>query len=253
MNFEMEELMPIVAELARKYTSGESSSVSYEKARQLMEAVIFCMEEAERADGMTVVPIKGQSPWELYLSGYELVCEKTRMALKLYHEIMAEFKDYRNRALHDTVVKGMPEFFKYYDAQYKPQDKILTLDYITMRSVEELNGIDAIYQYLFYIKREQEFLHTFTDEYVEMALLDYHENYEELFVNIPSVVLRYGMKEKKGEDIGLLEWTQMEKEFARKLYGGGSIQQNLKTLKMRKNRNEKLNVLNLGNKLIDKL
>lgn len=45
MDYEMEELLPIVATLAEKYTGGESSSISYEKAGQLMEAVMYCIRE----------------------------------------------------------------------------------------------------------------------------------------------------------------------------------------------------------------
>ena len=32
MEYKMEELLPIVEELAQKYTSGESSSITYERA-----------------------------------------------------------------------------------------------------------------------------------------------------------------------------------------------------------------------------
>ena len=43
MEYEMEELLPIVAQLSEQYTRGESTSVTYEKARQFMEAVLYCM------------------------------------------------------------------------------------------------------------------------------------------------------------------------------------------------------------------
>ena len=39
--FDMEELIPIVAELTEKYTSKESTSVSYDTAKQLMNAVFI--------------------------------------------------------------------------------------------------------------------------------------------------------------------------------------------------------------------
>ena len=39
IDYGMEELIPVVAELTEKFTSAESSSVSYERARHLMEAV----------------------------------------------------------------------------------------------------------------------------------------------------------------------------------------------------------------------
>lgn len=219
MNFEMEELLPIVSELVRKYTSNESTSVSYEKARQLMRAVTFCIEEAEKTDTTELAALEQQSAKELYQRGYELVCKKTKKALELYHQIMEQFSSYRNQALYDTVVKGLPEFFRYYDPKFQPQNRILTLDYPTLRNVEDLEGIDAIYQYLIYIQKEQEFLAEFSEEYVEEALLDYHDNYEELFINIPSVVLRYNVKKKLGkETIRLKEWTDMEAWLVERLY-----------------------------------
>ena len=43
--YTMEELVPIVGRLAEKYCAGESSSVTYEKAEQLMGAVLYCIHE----------------------------------------------------------------------------------------------------------------------------------------------------------------------------------------------------------------
>ena len=45
MDYQMEELLPIVSELAQKYAGYESTSVTYEKAQSLMEAVLFCLNE----------------------------------------------------------------------------------------------------------------------------------------------------------------------------------------------------------------
>ncbi len=39
--FNMEELLPVVAELADQYTSKESTSITYEKAQPLMEGVLL--------------------------------------------------------------------------------------------------------------------------------------------------------------------------------------------------------------------
>lgn len=41
----LEEILPVVIYLTNKYTSGESSSVPYEKAEMLMEAVLYCIRE----------------------------------------------------------------------------------------------------------------------------------------------------------------------------------------------------------------
>ena len=44
----MEELLPIVAKLSEKYTGGDSTSVTYETAQELMEAVLYCVREYEQ-------------------------------------------------------------------------------------------------------------------------------------------------------------------------------------------------------------
>ncbi len=41
--YSMEELIPIVGRLTEQFTAHESSSVTYERARQFMEAVIYCI------------------------------------------------------------------------------------------------------------------------------------------------------------------------------------------------------------------
>ena len=44
-DYTMEELLPVVAALTAKYTGNESTSVTYEKAEQLMGAVVYCIQE----------------------------------------------------------------------------------------------------------------------------------------------------------------------------------------------------------------
>lgn len=46
-----EEIMEVFEKLVKKYTAGQSSSVTYETAQRLMEAVIYCIKEAYQADG----------------------------------------------------------------------------------------------------------------------------------------------------------------------------------------------------------
>ena len=110
MNYEMEELVPIVGKLAEKYTAFESTSVSYEKAEQLMGAVLYCIHETwqvrpekGRNRGRALWP-KGErlSAAQAYEMGARLVEEKTKAALSLYHEILPGFDSYENQCLKDT-------------------------------------------------------------------------------------------------------------------------------------------------------
>ena len=55
----------------------------------------------------------------------------------------------------------MPAFFIAYDARFRPQDHLLTLDYPTVNIHREMCGIDVIYQYLCDIVVEKNFLECF--------------------------------------------------------------------------------------------
>ena len=59
-DFDVNLLMPIVAELSEKYTKKESSSVSYDTARRLMNAVVYCVSEAYKEDinSLCIVDVK---------------------------------------------------------------------------------------------------------------------------------------------------------------------------------------------------
>lgn len=194
-NFEMEELIPVVAELTEKYTSKESTSVSYETAKQLMNAVIYCINELDlvctKPDIHFVQNIVQEKNAKIaYRKGYDLVVDKVMKTKALYDEILCDFNAYRNRAYYDTIIKGLPAFFLYYDPKFNPQNHILTLDYPTIKYEQELCGIDAIYKYLLDIKLEQLFLNAFPEEYVTTLLSQYNADYEDLFINIGSIVLR---------------------------------------------------------------
>lgn len=191
-NFEIGELLPIVSDLAQKYTSKESSSISYEKARMLMDSVIYCLDECNK------IPEEDKEYTEeevntrkLYEQGLQYVYKKVLKSKELYEEIIRDFHSYNCRCYYDTIINGIPNFFLWYDPVFKPQDHLLTLDYPTIKPLGNLCGVDAIYQYLFSIKIEWQFLNAFPDESIMELLHRMMPDYEELFLdNICSQVLR---------------------------------------------------------------
>lgn len=208
--YKMEELMPIVGKLAQRYTAGESTSVTYEKAEQLMGAVLYCIREqayAEhenerygsgsgseacgaafmRSESISVRQEK-LSARQAYERGLACVEKKVREALSLYNELMLRFDSYGNQCLHETLVKGMPEFFKWYDMHFAPQDTILTLDYPVLQDLSVYTGIDRIYEYLLCIEKEQVFLRTFPRNDVIDALTRYNPAYEDMIDNVCGAV-----------------------------------------------------------------
>ncbi len=97
MEYKMEELLPIVEELAQKYTSGESSSITYERAAYLMEGILYCLAEAGEEEG--ILSAEGQSARQAYLAGNEKVREKLQMAKKEYERLLQSrsfYKDWKS-------------------------------------------------------------------------------------------------------------------------------------------------------------
>lgn len=188
MKYEIEELVPIVAELAKKYTGYESTSITYEKAEQLMGAVLYCIQEMELSDRNAIAPREKLSAQQAYEIGYEAVVKKVRSALDIYHDILHGFTGYGNHCLYDTVIKGIPEFFKWYDAEFEPQNTILTLDYPVLKDVSVYSGIDRIYEFLSCIRMEKVFLKPFSEDYIVNVLCRYHCCYQDMVENICEIV-----------------------------------------------------------------
>lgn len=189
MNYEMEELVPVVGKLVRQYTAHESTSVTYEKAEQFMEAVLYCIRENELSGCHSLVSAEGIPAQQAYETGLSRVEEKVKKTLELYHDILPEFVFFGNECLYDTFVKGLPEFFKWYDIQFEPQNTILTLDYPVLKDLSMYTGIDKIYEYIVCIGLEQRFLKAFPEDYVIKILSRYHSRYKEMIDNLCEIVL----------------------------------------------------------------
>lgn len=181
----------------------------------------------------------------LYHRGYEMVIEKARRAKDLYEAILSDFKAYGNKAYSDTIIKRIPQFFLWYDARFKPQDHLLVLDYPVLKHMESLKGVNCILSYLECVALEQKFLGRLMEEHVREILFGFHEGYEDLIINVSSVVWRdligRMMAGKEGNkpafteeelsrvealvyektDIELKQWiTGLNESFFKRFYGG---------------------------------
>lgn len=188
MEYQMEELLAIVSELAQKYTGYESTSVTYEKAQSLMESVLYCLNEYNNfgTDGSVSASI---SVKEQYQIGLSLLYQKVEQIRNILNEISDYFEDFGVKCLYDTVQKGIPQFLKWYDIKFCPQNTILTLDYPLLTDCSFLTGADAVYQYIQAVRIEQRFLRAFEKSYVIHILEKYNAEYQNMIENICSIVL----------------------------------------------------------------
>lgn len=187
MEYTMEELVPIVRKLAEKHHGYESTSMTYEKAEQLMEAVLYCIRETEQINAL--LPEEKPSAQTAYETGAKAVKEKTKRALKWYNDLLPKFNSYGNRCCEDTFVNGLPKFFQWYDAESDPQNTILTMDYPVMKDLSPYTGVDKIYEFIRCMRLEQEFLAMFPENYVKKVLSAYHRAYSDMIENLCEIVL----------------------------------------------------------------
>lgn len=184
--YPMKELVPIVSKLTEEFTAKESSSVTYERARQFMEAVIYCIGHAQNGDhAVAAGPLSATEAYEI---GYAAVVEKVRKTIERYNELMKFFDHYGNRNYRDTVEKALPGFFLYYDAKFAPMDHIITMDYPVFGLDMELEGIDRISAYIDAIWEEQMYLRQFSREEVIGRLRSFHPHYEREYFNVREIV-----------------------------------------------------------------
>ena len=190
MDYELEELVPVVGKLAEKYTANESTSLTYKKAEQLMGAVLYCIREAESFAQTSVVPLEGLPPQKAYEIGLAYVGEKVKKAWGLYQEILPQFSHYGNTCLNHILARGLPEFFKWYDIRMEPQNTILELGYPVLKDISRLSGVDKVYEFLLCVRLEQKFLGRFPCGYVTHTLSKYNREYKDMADNLCEVVFQ---------------------------------------------------------------
>lgn len=211
--YEIEKLVPIVARLAESYTSKESTSITFDQAQHLMEAVMYCIRECEQAAAFSLASEEEISAEIMYEEGIRLVEEKVKDTLIRYNEMMTFFFCYENKCLSDTVEKGLPEFFKWYDCRFDPQNTILTLDYPVLFDLSQYTGIDRIYNYVLCIQSEQIFLKKFPRELIIRILSRYNKDYRLMIDNLCEVVLTNVIVHiLSGKNISDLKFSEEEYE-----------------------------------------
>lgn len=188
MRYSMEELLEIVTFLSEEYTGKESTSIPYQKARQLMEAAIYCINQVEGEEAC--VPAGNLTAKEAYFLGLQKIEDKAYELKQLYEKIQPDFETYGTKNLEETFLLGIPEFLLHYDMKYKPMDHILTLDYPLIFADESKCGIDRILAYVKGLELEQQLFLKIPREYGLAVLKNYHASYTMLMDNVARPILR---------------------------------------------------------------
>lgn len=176
-----EELLRLLDQVIQKSVSYESSSVTYERAQELVEGIMYHIEACGAEEGSLR---DENTPLEvLYQQGLEITKKRVYRAKAVYTKIIEDFRDYGVENYRETILKGMPAFFLNYDPIYIPQNHILTLDYPPLHPVVDKRGADLILEYLEDIRAEQHFLNRFSENAIIQALEEVCSDYQQDYMD----------------------------------------------------------------------
>lgn len=188
---ELEEALPVVARLARRYAGNDSTSLPYETANQLMEAALYCIQEGERRLADSALPTQRKpNAQALYDLGLEAIRQKALFCRMKYERLQRTFQSYGAALYEEAVTQEIPYFLTHYDVLFSPHEHGIALGYPTRRPIGDLRGVHAVSAYLTCLSLEQRFLSALPEQFVRGALRFYSAEYRDLPFNLCGVVLR---------------------------------------------------------------
>lgn len=190
------DIISLLGERVEKFTMRDSTSVTKETAERILGSILYCIKSDSNNTiknsslDKSLIKEENLDIRTAFYNGLLIKKEKIKKAKILCENIKREFCFIDNCYYKDIIWKGMDAFFKNYDVEFNPQYNVLTLDYPLYIEIENLSGIDLIYEYLkrFYI--EERFLKKFEIHIIEEILRGYNDNFTNLVINICKIILR---------------------------------------------------------------
>lgn len=186
------DLYTLLAKQVNRYTSGDSTSVTIERAQQLLQSICYCisvyLKSAEDVD-LQLKALNEETIESMFNKGQNLIKACLKKSKGLLEDLQKNALSVDNYAYKDTIFKGIPDFFYRYDYRYETAETSGSIDYPLSKDDMDLSGIEYIAEYLEHITMENDFCNKFSHESIESLLMGYGEAYKEDLINIYELVL----------------------------------------------------------------
>lgn len=170
------EFMQILQELIKKYTQGESTSVTTETAESIMtsimyaaDAYLFSFEEPEKA----ITYLNTFDFRQIYAKGVEKVSQCFEETKQLYKEITVNKLKVPVDAYNMTIDESLPIFLRKYNIIFDAHNTMASIDYPLAIDDMRLQGVFYMKQYLERLKMENEFCTMFDQRKLLDLLVHY--------------------------------------------------------------------------------
>lgn len=228
---EQRELYLLLEKLIRFYTSGTGKLESIETAQQLLSSIEYCMNSyykgLENGEPYGLVSVKKPSSdrkehiTDIFEKGVVAVKGCIQKSKDLWIKVQKNMVDVDNSTYRKTILNEIPEFFTKYDPRFGAQLMPIDIQYPLALNIEDLSGIEYIYEYLYHLMLENEFVIKFDSTLVNCLIRGYHKETSDDVVNIYELVLQNALGlSLLNRDFSLL-WISDEdwKELLSKLEG----------------------------------
>lgn len=188
----MDGLLLILSDKTNEFNRGESSSVTVEKAEEIMMSIMFVISlklKSYNSPKAAISALKEKSPKLLYEGGIELARRKIAVCRHLQKRIADNLFDTPNIFYRSTIIDGINAFFKLYSLNFQAHEIHITADYPVLAGRPEADGIEFIEEYLRCILAENAFLRLFDPWEVHNLLSGFSEDYKNIPMNLFEPVL----------------------------------------------------------------
>ena len=177
-------LVELLAWQARKYTKGESSSVTIETAQELLASLRYTISLVTVEMGMPYKQLLTDELPPLIRKGQAILQARLEQTKQLYAAVCQTAPELQNGYYADTL-RGIGDYFKRYDLYFFAHLKPPCIDYpLLIAADESLQGPDFTEQYLKRVLTENLLLRRFDSREVRELLSAIDGDIEEAYLNL---------------------------------------------------------------------
>jgi hypothetical protein len=214
-------LLILLSEQVNKFNSNDSSSIRVENAQALLQSISFTisltLKEAGNADEALNLLLTEKIE-DLFKKGITLIKTYFEKAKIVLDEIQKNRFNINNLAYRDTVFKGIPQFFLYYDWKFAACDAPGSIDYPLVYDRMDLNGIEYISEYLYHLCLENKFCGRYSSFEIECLMRGHTKYYKEDLINVYELVLQNLIgRSLLNYDLDSLDITEEDRDLLKQL------------------------------------
>lgn len=185
----------ILKELMIKFTKGESSSVTVEKAEKLIIGIWYTIDAYMNSLNnieFSIEVLKNEEVSLMYEKGKNILKEDFIHTKNLYEKVLENKVITQLTAYNDTL-KGIEDFFRLYNQDFEPDECDANIDYPLAFDDWNVKGLYYMKNYLWNLYMENEICNKFDNKEINLVLKSYGDIYEidyrDLLVNIFEITM----------------------------------------------------------------